>query len=86
MAVNIKDETTCRLVRELAEIAEESQTAAVRRAVEERLARIRRTPARGRLADRLDAIALHCASLPVRRVRAEDEILGYDERGLPGRW
>jgi antitoxin VapB len=87
MALNIKDDATCRLVRELATAAGESQTAAVRRAVEERLERLRRQAApRPRLADRLDEIARHCAALPVRRRRAEDEILGYDERGLPGRW
>jgi hypothetical protein len=31
----------------------------------------------------LDAIALHCAALPVRDDRAADDILGYDEDGLP---
>jgi antitoxin VapB len=87
MALNIKDETTCGLVRELAKASGESQTGAVRRAVEERLERLRKRPTpRASLADRLDEIALHCASLPIRRRRSEDEILGYDERGLPGGW
>jgi antitoxin VapB len=31
----------------------------------------------------LDAIALHCASLPVLDSRPAEEILGYDELGLP---
>jgi antitoxin VapB len=36
----------------------------------------------GRTPD-LDAIALHCSRLPVQDSRSADEILGYDERGLP---
>jgi hypothetical protein len=29
------------------------------------------------------AIADHCASLPVLDTRSEDEIMGWDENGLP---
>jgi len=36
-----------------------------------------------RLADELDEIANRCAALPVLDARPADEILGYDERGLP---
>ena len=35
------------------------------------------------LAERLLAIARHCASLPDIDTRSPDEILGYDEHGLP---
>ncbi len=35
------------------------------------------------MADELDKIALHCSRLPVRDPRTPDEILGYDEHGLP---
>ncbi len=35
------------------------------------------------LADELDRIALYCASLPRRDERNNDEIIGYDESGLP---
>ena len=35
------------------------------------------------LADELDEIARQCSRLPVRDGRAADEILGYDEDGLP---
>ena len=34
-------------------------------------------------ADRLDAIALHEARWPLLDRRSADEILGYDENGLP---
>ena len=35
------------------------------------------------LADELDRIALHCASLPRLDTRSSEEILGYDKNGLP---
>jgi antitoxin VapB len=37
----------------------------------------------GDLADELEAIAEHCANLPVLDPRSADEILGYNEHGLP---
>jgi len=51
---------------------------AVRQAIRERLARLRRERAKRRLADELDAIALECAALPVLDDRPADQILGYD--------
>jgi antitoxin VapB len=33
--------------------------------------------------DELMAIARHCAALPLLDARSADEILGYDEHGLP---
>ncbi|MGE3932887.1 MAG: type II toxin-antitoxin system VapB family antitoxin [Rhodospirillaceae bacterium] len=84
MSLNIKDERTHAMVRELAATTGESQTEAVRIAVQERLARLRAQRKGGRrLAERLNEIALHCASLPRRNDLTDDEILGYDERGLP---
>ena len=35
------------------------------------------------LVEELDRIAMHCARLPVQDSRTPDEILGYDEHGLP---
>lgn len=37
------------------------------------------------LADELDEIGKRCAALPVLDARVTDEILGYDEHGLPHR-
>jgi antitoxin VapB len=34
-------------------------------------------------AERLDEIALQCASLPDYDTRTPDEIIGYDEYGVP---
>jgi antitoxin VapB len=82
--LNIKDPETHALARELAAATGETITRAVHIAVRERLQKVRvRKTARRRLADRLDEIAKHCAALPVVRDRPLDEILGYDDRGLP---
>jgi len=68
----------------VAKLAGETKTQAVTRALQDRLARLRRERAGRRLADDLDEIARHCARLPVRDPRSAEEILGYDDNGLPG--
>lgn len=83
MAMNIKDPTVHDLARRLAERRGTSLTGAVREALEEALARSGPPAQRGHLRERLDAISRHCAALPVRDARAADDVLGYDERGLP---
>ncbi|HXV63404.1 MAG TPA: type II toxin-antitoxin system VapB family antitoxin [Vicinamibacteria bacterium] len=83
MAINIRNPETERLAEELAKLTGESKTEAVTIALRDRLTRLRRGRAQRRLADELDAIALHCASLPVVDSRSAEEILGYDELGLP---
>ena len=83
MALNIRNSETEKLAEALAKLTGETKTEAVKQALQDRLARLRRERARRRLADELDEIALHCARLPVRDSRAPDEILGYDEHGLP---
>jgi len=83
MGLNIKNEETHRLVQELATLTGESLTAAVTKAVRERLDRLRR--ARGvSLADRLIAIGKDCATHLKEPFRSVDhgELL-YDEHGLP---
>jgi antitoxin VapB len=83
MPLNIKDPATDRVVRELAALTGEGVTTAVRKSVEERLLRVRRRAPRENLAARLLEIADHCAALPVLDNRSAEEILGYDENGLP---
>jgi len=84
MALSFKDGETDRLARELSRVTGETLTAAVRRAIAERLERERRRHGDGRpLAERLDAIAADCAALPDRDTRSPDEIIGYDEAGVP---
>jgi antitoxin VapB len=43
----------------------------------------RRTPRSTAKRELLERIAAHCAALPVLDPRAPDQILGYDEHGLP---
>lgn len=83
MALNIKDPATERFVRELAATAGESVTTAVRRAAEERLQRVRRQRAGRSLAAEIVEIGRRCAALPDLDPRPPDEMLGYDEHGLP---
>jgi antitoxin VapB len=83
MALSIKHPEADRLARELAARTGETLTEAVVVALRERLARetgrARATPLREELA----AIRHRCATLPVIDNRRAEEILGYDERGLP---
>lgn len=82
MALNIKDPEADRLARRLSALTGESITTAVKTAVRERIEREERT--RGRASyEELMAIAKRIASAPDRDTRTPDEILGYDERGLP---
>jgi antitoxin VapB len=83
MALNIRNPEAERLAAELARQTGETKTEAVTKALRDRLARVRRARSRRRLADELEDIAEHCASLPVLDPRSADEILGYDEHGLP---
>jgi antitoxin VapB len=83
MALNIRNPEAERLADELAKETGETKTEAVTKALRHRLARVRRERSQRRLAYELDEIALHCATLPVLDDRTPDEILGYDDRGLP---
>jgi antitoxin VapB len=83
MAVNIKNRETERLARELARRTGLSITDAVTVALREQLAREegKRTVLRTR--DHLLEIGRRCAALPDLDTRSPEEILGYDEIGLP---
>ena len=83
MALNIRNAEAEELAEALARLAGETKTEAVTRALRDRLARLRRERTGRRLADELDEIAQRCARLSVKDSRTADEILGYDERGLP---
>ncbi len=84
MALSIKSREADQLARKLAATTGESITDAVTVAMRERLAREerKRESKEALLAD-IRAIVDHFASLPVLDTRTADEILGYDENGLP---
>jgi antitoxin VapB len=83
VSINIKDPATEQCVRELAAETGESVTVAVRRAAEERLQRVRRHPTGLDLVEQILKIGRRCAALPDLDKRRADDILGYDEHGLP---
>jgi antitoxin VapB len=83
MALNIRNPETEKLAAELARQTGETKTEAVTKALRDRLMRVRRERTKRRLADELEEIAKHCASLPVLDGRRAEEILGYDEQGVP---
>ncbi len=83
MSLNIKNEETHRLARELASATGASMTAAVSEAIRERLQRVRANSREG-LVERIMKIAKECAPLwkePFRSIDHGD--LLYDEKGLP---
>jgi antitoxin VapB len=83
MALSIKDPETERLARNLAELTGESITAATRGALQDRLRRLTSAPRKSLLLEEMAAIRRRCAALPVLDHRTPDEIVGYDENGLP---
>jgi antitoxin VapB len=83
VALNIRSPETEALATELARLTGETKTDAVTKAVRDRLERVKRARHRRSLADELDAIGKQCAALPVLDSRTPDEIVGYDEHGLP---
>lgn len=83
MALNIRNAEAEQLAEALARLTGETKTRAVTVALRDRLNRLQRDRAGRSLAQELEEIADHCSSLPVLDSRDADEILGYDESGLP---
>jgi antitoxin VapB len=82
MAISIKDPETDRLARALADATGESLTEAIRRALQDRLDRESRRFRRG-IGVTVRHIQERLASLPVLDPRTAEEIVGYDEHGVP---
>jgi antitoxin VapB len=82
MAISIKDPETDRLARALAAATGESLTDAIRSALRDRLERESRRARRG-IGVEVRRIQERIARLPVLDPRSPDELLGYDEHGLP---
>ena len=84
MALSIKSPEVERKVRKLAAVTGQSITTVVSLAVDEQLKREeRKRQNKDALLAEIRAIAAHYKSLPVLDKRTEDEILGYDENGIP---
>ncbi len=83
MAISIKSIETERLAREIVAKTGESLTTAIRRALEERLERLKQQKRSHILSGQLQDILRRVDGLPILDSRPPDEILGYDEQGLP---
>lgn len=84
MTLTIKDPEADALVRELARYTGETEAQAVLNALRERLEREREKQDRPlSLKEELLRIGRECAALPVLDNRHPDEILGYNEQGIP---
>ncbi|HEY0035906.1 MAG TPA: type II toxin-antitoxin system VapB family antitoxin [Longimicrobium sp.] len=83
MAINLDHPEADRLARELAGLTGESINDAVMQAVRERLAAFRHHRIRKGTVPDVSDIQKFVASLPDRDTRSADDILGYDEFGLP---
>jgi antitoxin VapB len=84
MALSIKNQEAERLARLVAKQTGESLTGAIEQALRERLERLQRKQRAPVRIERLLEIANRVAALPRLDKRTADEILGYDENGLPG--
>jgi antitoxin VapB len=83
MALSIKSMETERLAREVASKTGESLTMAIQKALEERLERLRHQRKGQAVLSQLEDILRRVDKLPVLDHRTPDEIVGYDEHGLP---
>ena len=84
MSLNIKNEETCRLARELADLTGETMTGAITIALEERLERERHERSVEARLQEMRSISNRCAKLLREAGPPVDhgEYL-YDDRGLP---
>ena len=83
MALSIKNDDTERLARQVARETGESLTEAIQKALQERWERLRtkrRSPA---LTSQVEDLLRRVDALPKLDSRSEDEILDYDEHGMP---
>jgi antitoxin VapB len=85
MSILVKNVATEKKIRKLAKRTGETMTAAIDRAVDDRLAKLgpeRRK--KGRIdRKKLAELLAYFDSLPVDDPRAPEEIIGYDEFGVP---
>jgi antitoxin VapB len=83
MALHIRDPEADRLARELAAKTGQPITRVVVEALRDKLKREQDRVNFPRLKDEIMEISRRTATMPRRTGRTADEILGYDERGLP---
>lgn len=84
MSLNIKNPATVALVDELARRQGISKTAAIHQALTERLHRLGHGEVpKDRLLDDLRTVRKRIARLPELEKRSDEDIVGFDEHGIP---
>jgi antitoxin VapB len=83
MTLTIEHPEANRLARELATATGESVTEAVLQALRERLAREQGRQRTPNLREELRAIRERCSKLLLKDTRSPEEIIGYDDNGIP---
>ena len=83
MPLSIKNEATERLVRQVANETGESLTEAIQRALEERWDRLKSKRREPILATQIEDVLRRVDALPTLDSRPAEDILGYDEHGMP---
>ena len=83
MALNIRNSEAEELAARLARLTGETKTRAVTEALRERLKRLQAGRDCGLVVRELDELVSYAATLTVHDDRSADQIIGYDEHGLP---
>ncbi len=83
MAISIKNKRAEDLAREVAGESGENLTQAIIHALEERLERLRGRRIATDTVQEIREISRRCSALPDVDKRKPDEILGYDQKGIP---
>lgn len=83
MALSIKNLDTERMAREVAAKTGESITEAIQKSLEERLARLRQEKQSRVALAQIEEILRRVDQLPILDARTPEEIIGYDENGIP---
>ena len=83
MPLSIKNEATERLARQVADETGESITEAIQNSLAERWERLKARRRNRSLSRQEEDILKRVDALPTTDPRTADEILGYDEHGLP---
>lgn len=83
MPLSIKNQATERLARQVADETGESLTEAIQKALQERWDRLKTKRRSQILTGQLEELLRRVDALPVIDSRSADEILGYDEHGMP---
>ncbi len=83
MPLSIKNKATESLARRVARETGESLTEAIQTALQERWERLRQKRRGHLVSDQIQDILRRVDTLPRKDSRTEDEMLGYDEHGIP---